>query len=967
MKKLFAILLATLMLVAFTACSNEGGNKSDDLDQYKIEDVIYESWPAPEKKSDDLFYFDMIDSESVIITGFSSVNYAPHEIVIPAYFTFENKDAVKEEDKVKKFVITGIADNAFANNSSISKVTFAPAADYADYDFDEVPFEVGKGAFRGCVSMQEIAIPEYVSALGENAFYGCSSLKKLQLAENGKLTELAFSTFGECVSLEQVTIPAVIKTVNDAAFLNCKGLKTLVISEGVEHVGKQAFQGCEGLETLTLPVSLSDIGTYAFSGCSNIKNAKVPAWVIDTLEKGNLENIEIIAGERLGNSAFKGCELLTTVIIPDSVIEIGDSAFLGCKNLKEITLPAAITKIGPSVFKNCASLESVVISDKITSIGFAAFKGCASLTEVKIPANVVSIDKQAFSACKLLANIEVAAENTKYQTIDGSLYSKDGTVLMQYAVGKSDEAFTIPAAVTTVDPCAFENCAALKTLNIPSNVTTIGNAAFNGCANLANVTIPAYAIGLIPKPALQSVVITEGESIGANAFANASKLTSVSIPASVTGIGKLAFNGCDALATITVDEANTVYKTVDNVLYTKDGKTLILYAAAKAETAFTVPAEVTAIEANAFTNAAKLTDLTIPATVATIGANAFSGCNALANVDIPAFVIPMISKNALVSVVINSGTEISDAAFAGCAKLATLTLADSITTIGDRAFEGCALTNIAISKNVTLIGESAFRKNPIAVITVDAENTVYANIGTALGSKDGTKLILYPAASADVMVTLDEKITTIAPYAFENASNILRITLSAQLTEAGTDAFAGCTRLVEIVKNGFTQRLIVGRDAFGKIALYAKNLCETVEESKISALADNLGWIYTEPAVTEGGAPTVTFITSFTDASEVVLDDSISVIYNNAFAGLKTLTKVTLSANVTKIGDGAFANCTALTTIVYGGTMDEWKKLSKGNDWSLKMETYTIVCSDGSIQFPEETPKAPTESETPAA
>ncbi|MBQ8310975.1 MAG: leucine-rich repeat protein [Clostridia bacterium] len=932
MKKLLAILLATLMLAAFTACSNDEDDNPDAFDDYKDNTVVVTEWT---NEDGDTFYFDSIDSETVTITGFASKDYQPHVVKIPAYLDGK--------------MVIGIEKGSFANASAISKLLFATEADYqkdhVDFDLADLSFEIGDGAFRECVSITEVVIPSYISSLGEKAFYGCDALKTMSFADGCQLTELAYAVFGECESLESVTIPASVKSVQDAAFVNCKSLKTLTVSEGVESVGLQAFQDCEALESISLPVSLTEIGTYAFSGCSNIKTAKIPAWVVDDLEKANLETVEIIAGESLGNSAFKGCELLKNITLPASVTEIGDSAFLGCKSLEEIAIPAGVTKIGLSVFKNCTSLARVDIADHITSIGFAAFKGCVSLAEVKIPAAVESIDQQAFAACAALVKIEVATENTAYQTIDGSLYTKDGKVLMQYAAGKTDESFAVPSTVLTIDPCAFENCTALKTLTIPATVTSIGNAAFSGCASLANVTVPSWAIGFIPKTALQGIVINAGESIAANAFANSPVLVSVSIPASVTSIGKQAFGGCDALTTIIVDDANAAYKAINNVLYTKDGKTLIQYAAAKAETAFTVPAEVTAIEANAFANAATLTELIVPATVATIGNGAFDGCNALANVNIPASVIPMISKTELVSVVINSGEEIAESSFEGCEKLESVTFANTVTTIGANAFKDCALTALDIPASVTSIGDFAFQGNSLQTITVAAENTAYKATDNALYTADGTTLILYAAASMTSSVVIHDDTTTIAPYAFEGSVHLIGIWVKAALTEIGENAFLGCDHLYTVL-NESALEIKVGSDDHGMIAANAVEVCTAVSDMKINIVNDFV--VYSKPAAEEGGEASTVILLYIGEETSLDLSEA-DEIADNAFAGNATLITVAISKDLKKIGSGAFADCTAMTTIVFDGTKAEWEAIDKGDDWSLNMISYTIDCTDEDI------------------
>jgi hypothetical protein len=124
----------------------------------------------------------------------------------------------------------------------------------------------------------------------------------------------------------------------------------------------------------------------------------------------------------------------------------------------------------------------------------------------------------------------VSENNSAYKDIDGNLYSKDGTLLMQYAIGKTATEFVIPDSVTTIGDGAFFDCSSLTSVVIPDSVTTIGDTAFAVCDSLTSVVIP------------DSVT-----TIGDRAFAVCDSLTSVVIPDSVTTIGDYAFEDCDSL------------------------------------------------------------------------------------------------------------------------------------------------------------------------------------------------------------------------------------------------------------------------------------------------------------------------------------------------------------------------------------------------------------------------------------
>ena len=169
----------------------------------------------------------------------------------------------------------------------------------------------------------------------------------------------------------------------------------------------------------------------------------------------------------------------------------------------------SVTSIGNYAFLNCSRLTGVTIPASVTSIGDWAFSGCSGLTGVTIPASVTSIGEYAFYDCSGLTEIDVSASNTKYQSIDGILYSKTGDILVCCPGGKKGSV-TIPASVTSIEKRAFQDCSGLTGVTIPASVTSIGDS-FDGCSGL----------------------------------------TSVTIPASVTSIGDLAFSGCSGLKRLT--------------------------------------------------------------------------------------------------------------------------------------------------------------------------------------------------------------------------------------------------------------------------------------------------------------------------------------------------------------------------------------------------------------------------------
>ena len=218
---------------------------------------------------------------------------------------------------------------------------------------------------------------------------------------------------------------------------------------------------------------------------------------------------EIVDG-KVNITGYRGNDkevVIPPVINGAPVTSIGDYAYYYCINLASIKLPNSITSIGDHAFFGCTNLTSITIPDSVTSIGYAAFYLCDNLTSITIPDSVTSIGVYAFSYCTNLVSIIVDENNSKYRSIDGNLYSKDGKILVAYAAGKQE-----------------------TSLIIPEGVTSIGDHAFSYCSNLASITIPGSVV-----------------SIECWAFSGCTGLTSITIPDSVTSISDYAFSGCDNL------------------------------------------------------------------------------------------------------------------------------------------------------------------------------------------------------------------------------------------------------------------------------------------------------------------------------------------------------------------------------------------------------------------------------------
>ena len=343
-----------------------------------------------------------------------------------------------------------------------------------------------------------------------------------------------------------VTIPNSVTNIGYEAFYGCDSLTSVAIPNSVTNIGYEAFYGCDSLTSVTIPNSVTSIGEGAFWNCSSLTSVTIPNSVTS-----------------IGTMAFTGCRGLTGVTIPNSVTSIGKEAFEGCSSLTSVTIPNSVTSIGTMAFAGCRGLTSVTIPNSVTSIGEGAFNDCSSLTSVTVPNSVTSIGWGAFGDCDRLTSIQVEAGIANYVSMNGVLFNKQQTELVQYPGGLSG-AYTIPNSVTSIGDYAFAGCRGLTSVTIPNSVTSIGDNAFNACHGLTSVTIP------------NSVT-----SIGDEAFEGCNSLTSVTIPSSVTSIGDAAFFGCKSLTSLAIP--NSVTSIGDEAFWGCKSLTDVYYGGSEAQ------------------------------------------------------------------------------------------------------------------------------------------------------------------------------------------------------------------------------------------------------------------------------------------------------------------------------------------------------------------------------------------------
>ena len=716
-------------------------------------------------------------------------------------------------------------------------------------------------AFRNCYNLTSLIIPTSVTGIGGAAFYGCCNLShitfmgdKLSLgSENlGYIAQnCVIESNGHYNGTYYDSSSNVRWTINDGhlTHVELNGETRITIPSVVTSIGT-AFQSCWELKSVTIPASVTTIVNAAFDGCRNLESIefKGNAPACNSLFYHDVpDGCEVVVsrdstGWGVGEGElWRGLVLRYASNVEWIINDFGDLLDVNLNGENDIRVPNGVARIMPQAFGGCNELTSVVIPSSVTRIESDAFADCHNLTNVTIGSGVETIYNNAFYNCDRLTSVTIRGGTTRVRVEDDAF--NGCTALTNITVG---------VGVTRIADFGFQDSRGLTVVTIADSVTEIGYRAFADCSGLTNVSIGNGVA-----------------RIGSYAFLNCSGLTGMTIPVGVDHMEAGAFAGCSGLTNITVDADNANYMSVDGLLLSKDGATLIL--GANQSERISIPDDVKTIGNSAFENCRGLKNVLIPDGVVSIDDFAFYGCSSLTQVTIP-----------------DSVTNIGNQAFHGCSGLADasgfvvirnvlysyhgadddIAIPDGVTRIGNYAFNNCgSITSIAIPDGITDIESYAFRScSGLTNIIVETGSANYSSANGLLLSKDGTTLI--QGVNGDV--TIPDGVTNIAAAAFFDCCDLASVNIPDSVTAIGDSAFYGCSRLRNIT------------------------VPECVCTKRMSSV----------------------FPSAYFSITNVVVSDNVTSIGNRAFYGCISLSNVSIGNGVTNICAYAFYYCRGLTSVV---------------------------------------------------
>ena len=937
---------------AFASCHSltdiivESGNEAyKDIDGvvYTVDGKTLVEYPAGNSRTG---YTVLDGTENVYEDAFYGsyiINYvylpeSLQEIQREAFYDVENLYSITIPDNVVQISNYAFAECWNLYSVSISDSSKLPRISYAAFAYS------GINTFR---------VPANVSTIAQSAFEGCRNLYSVTFAENSKLPSISAYMFKGADNLQTITFEngsaltsiqahglegmktltsvdfgdAKLTNIDNYAFRYCESLQSITIPEGVTYIGRFAFYGDKALSRFDLPATIDYIGRYAFYGTTDanvyfasefLPNNLQENWdngiagyhvgVTDVLTSGDWKYATLADG---GVSVIKytGTETvldLTSLDLGGEIRQIGGYAFYR-SGVTQITLPETVNTIQRYAFAY-SNLKSVALPKAVRFVGQYAFYHTA-VESVDIPedSELAKVEQYAFAQNDSLATITLPSS---LEDIGTFVFYGSALKTLNYADG---------FGMTKIPEYAFADTD-LISVTIPDSVNYIDNSAFRDCLNLQTVNFGS----------------AQDLQLHANAFYNTG-LSAVNIPTNLRYVGEYALIGLQNLQSYEVDENNPYYKSVDGVLYTKDGKKLIAFPAGRTGS-FVVPAFVETIGFGAFENtklngvsfeeginlltlgyrafynAQNLTEVAIPASMVSIDYYAFAECRNLQKVT-------FAEENKL--------TGIYEGAFLNCINLSDIVIPDSIVEISDFAFYGCtSITKLPISENSALRGiyDYAFAYTGLTELTVpDAVIDIgaYAFRGTPVKkvyiSDAQLKTLQIDIGALQDCDVLEDLRIPFSGNAYGGEYPWFGYIFGAGNVWANFDYVSKTIKKLSI-----TQIENLDWDSVFVASHYFENtLWGSIEEVHLpvglssvgtQAFYDCLGLVsITIPdGVTSIGNSAFSRCSNLTS---ITIPDSVIFVDRYAFSDCSSLTNIRISKNITRIEDGLFSNCTSLTDV----------------------------------------------------
>ncbi len=564
-------------------------------------------------------------------------------------------------------------------------------------------------------------------------------LYEIKTAEDGH--RYAVVTGSTAALAGAVQLPAAlggapVEEIGDYAFPNSGDVTEFTIPNPVRRIGDYAFSKCAAMARVTIPHSVTTIGEGAFANCSALTGVAIPDSVTT-----------------MGSRAFYFCTALADLTLSESLREIPDEAFYACYALTAVAIPHSVKEIGDQAFYDCDFLTAVTIPDSVEEIGGGAFFSCNDLADIRLPDHPMSIGSGAF-------------ENTKYAN-DPAHWEGDVLYCGNHILGTNApigfyslrpgtldiaacsfffskvSRLELPESLRIVGKQAFYHCESLKEVVLKSTDLTIGEEAFASCYALQNVTAEGANLSIgswafYNCDALQDLVLKNTNlTIGSRAFYDCNALQNAELKSTDLTIGASAFMGCEALQTLTFAEPTRETDDLqigDEAFDNCDGLTELI-----------LPKYLHSVGRGAFQSCSHLRRVVVQSPQVTFGESAFSATypqEVAYSADVVDLHLEVFQSDSVQSFSVAEENPVyktedgvlfsKDGGTLVCfpaGREGAYTLPETVTAIGEKAFQTYLLSDLYVPLTVTSVAPSAFAATSF-IITYAGTKAQWEALGT---------------------------------------------------------------------------------------------------------------------------------------------------------------------------------------------------------------------------------------------
>lgn len=804
----------------------------------------------------DGLYYDLDTSNRTATVTYETTgsnNYAslPADVVIPENVTYWGIT----------YSVTKIGAQAFQNCSSITEVTVGKELK-----------NIGARAFLNCKSFTAMLLPEEFTTMGESAFEGCIKLTVVKLGKS--LTAVPAHAFKNCVALSEMDIPASVKSIGDQAFYNDSTIAVVTMREGLETIGNEVFWNNSGVRSFVIPGTVQTIGTNSFYGCTNTSTLRFKdgdgILTIDTKDTHSRKiddmTVNISSSEKREKyrdrkyDYFYDCPIKTLYLGRNLKYDYSNSISI---YKGAIYRPWDTETRASAPFANSTTLTNVTVGPKVTFVYDHLCDGCSDLSNVVLGSALQSINDYAFANCIKLLSITYPAS---LDSIGNYAFSGCKILSSTSFQESSDHELKIKDA-------SFKDCVALSEVRFPGQLSLLGDNTYQGCTALKDVV---FSKNEQYQPAL---------TIGSYTFAQCSLINTFFFPSRLTSVGNFAFTKCYRLTNLTFEDSNEAIWLGSGAYYNNyNGKNDDDYDDVYKPLFYNCP----------------LTSLYMGRNIdytSDYGRAPFCKQHILTDVRFSQAGTVTYCKDNLLYKVNNC---------------ASLTLPESLTSIGDETFAGMSkLRSIVIPNSVTAIDYSAF-EDDTALESVRLSTSCPYLPKYMFSGCSGLKTITIPAVVNKMNDKMFTNCTSLTTVIFDDAPEMIDMGYGS--SEENNGLFRDCP--IETLYLG--RRLSYNTDQPSRSPFYSIAELKNLTLGKYLKVVDKYMFSYC------------------TGLENVYIPDNITSINMWGFRGCSALKSVRFSENLSQIRDYGFSECASLDNVTFPASMTSTSDNSFSNCSSLR-------------------------------